>query len=186
MADPTKEFQDVLTDASRTQFAAAKERMRFALNGVLLKVEGDSLELVATDGRRLARDGLSQPLLFRGSIHRRHRRLSTKALGGIPHGVRYRSIDPAGSTPHLLSSHYRCGHYSRGQLFHRLVFVPGIETRAGARAGQLAGSRGRDTLRGRSPNCARNAVVHSIGRPITLVNEPSTDAIIRRPAACAA
>jgi DNA polymerase-3 subunit beta len=40
----------------RTQFAAAKERMRFALNGVLLKVEGESVELVATDGRRLARD----------------------------------------------------------------------------------------------------------------------------------
>jgi DNA polymerase-3 subunit beta len=40
----------------RTQFAAAKERMRFALNGVLLKVEGENIELVATDGRRLARD----------------------------------------------------------------------------------------------------------------------------------
>ncbi len=40
----------------RTQFAAAKERMRFALNGVLVKVEGESVELVATDGRRLARD----------------------------------------------------------------------------------------------------------------------------------
>jgi DNA polymerase-3 subunit beta len=40
----------------RTQFAAAKERMRFALNGVLLKVEASSIELVATDGRRLARD----------------------------------------------------------------------------------------------------------------------------------
>jgi DNA polymerase-3 subunit beta len=40
----------------RTQFAAAKERMRFALNGVLVKVEGEVVELVATDGRRLARD----------------------------------------------------------------------------------------------------------------------------------
>ncbi len=40
----------------RTAFAAAKERMRFALNGLLLKVEGESLELVATDGRRLAVD----------------------------------------------------------------------------------------------------------------------------------
>jgi DNA polymerase-3 subunit beta len=40
----------------RTQFAAAKERMRFALNGVLVRVEGESVELVATDGRRLARD----------------------------------------------------------------------------------------------------------------------------------
>jgi DNA polymerase-3 subunit beta len=41
----------------RTHFAAAKERMRFALNGVLLKVDGDMIELVATDGRRLAREG---------------------------------------------------------------------------------------------------------------------------------
>jgi DNA polymerase-3 subunit beta len=40
----------------RTAFAAAKERMRYALNGLLLQVEGTSLELVATDGRRLARD----------------------------------------------------------------------------------------------------------------------------------
>jgi DNA polymerase-3 subunit beta len=40
----------------RTAFAAAKERMRFALNGVHLHVEGESIELVATDGRRLARD----------------------------------------------------------------------------------------------------------------------------------
>jgi len=40
----------------RTHFAAAKERMRFALNGVLVKVEAENVELVATDGRRLARD----------------------------------------------------------------------------------------------------------------------------------
>ncbi len=38
----------------RTAFAAAKERMRFALNGLLVQVEGESIELVATDGRRLA------------------------------------------------------------------------------------------------------------------------------------
>ena len=40
----------------RVAFAAAKERMRYALNGILLHVEGDSVEMVATDGRRLARD----------------------------------------------------------------------------------------------------------------------------------
>ena len=40
----------------RTAFAAAKERMRYALNGLLLQVEGESIELVATDGRRLALD----------------------------------------------------------------------------------------------------------------------------------
>ncbi len=40
----------------RTAFAAAKERMRFALNGVLVHVSGEEVEVVATDGRRLARD----------------------------------------------------------------------------------------------------------------------------------
>ena len=38
-----------------TSFAAARERMRFALNGVLVRVEGETIECVATDGRRLAR-----------------------------------------------------------------------------------------------------------------------------------
>jgi DNA polymerase-3 subunit beta len=38
-----------------TSFAAARERMRFALNGVLVRVEKDQIEFVATDGRRLAR-----------------------------------------------------------------------------------------------------------------------------------
>ncbi len=39
----------------RTVFATAKEAGRFALHGVLFKIAGDQLELVATDGRRLAR-----------------------------------------------------------------------------------------------------------------------------------
>jgi DNA polymerase-3 subunit beta len=39
----------------RTVFAAAKEAGRFALLGVHFKIEGDALELVATDGRRLAK-----------------------------------------------------------------------------------------------------------------------------------
>lgn len=38
-----------------TAFAAARERMRFALNGVLVRAEGETIECVATDGRRLAR-----------------------------------------------------------------------------------------------------------------------------------
>jgi DNA polymerase-3 subunit beta len=50
---PVGTFREMIR---RTQFAAAKERMRFALNGVLVKVEGDTIELVATDGRRLARE----------------------------------------------------------------------------------------------------------------------------------
>lgn len=39
----------------RTVFATAKEAGRFALHGVLVRVSGKTLELVATDGRRLAR-----------------------------------------------------------------------------------------------------------------------------------
>lgn len=38
----------------RTSFATARETSRYAINGVLLKVNGKKLEMVATDGRRLA------------------------------------------------------------------------------------------------------------------------------------
>ncbi|HEU4395745.1 MAG TPA: DNA polymerase III subunit beta [Planctomycetota bacterium] len=45
----------VLEDlVARTSFAAAKEKMRYALNGILLLVKGDELQGVATDGRRLS------------------------------------------------------------------------------------------------------------------------------------
>ena len=39
---------------NRTVFATAKETSRYAINGVLLKRDGKKLEMVATDGRRLA------------------------------------------------------------------------------------------------------------------------------------
>jgi DNA polymerase III subunit beta len=39
---------------ARTIFATARETTRYAINGVLLKRDGKKLELVATDGRRLA------------------------------------------------------------------------------------------------------------------------------------
>ncbi len=39
---------------SRTSFAVARETSRYAINGVLLKRDGKRLEMVATDGRRLA------------------------------------------------------------------------------------------------------------------------------------
>lgn len=39
---------------TRTLFAAAREASRYAFNGVLLKRDGKRLEMVATDGRRLA------------------------------------------------------------------------------------------------------------------------------------
>jgi len=38
----------------RTAYAAARETTRYAINGVLWRVSGSKLELVATDGRRLA------------------------------------------------------------------------------------------------------------------------------------
>jgi DNA polymerase III subunit beta len=39
---------------ARTSFATAKETSRYAINGVLFKRDGKRLEMVATDGRRLA------------------------------------------------------------------------------------------------------------------------------------
>ncbi len=47
--------QDVLSQlVSRTIFSTSKETSRYAINGVLLKRSGKKLEMVATDGRRLA------------------------------------------------------------------------------------------------------------------------------------
>lgn len=45
------ELRDLI---SRTLFAAARETSRYAINGVLVKREGKKIEMVATDGRRLA------------------------------------------------------------------------------------------------------------------------------------
>lgn len=45
---------------NKTLFAAARENTRYAINGVLMKRDGKKLEMVATDGRRLA--------LCRGSV----------------------------------------------------------------------------------------------------------------------
>lgn len=39
---------------SRTEFATAKEKMRFALNGILVLLDDTLLQMVGTDGRRLA------------------------------------------------------------------------------------------------------------------------------------
>ncbi len=45
------DLQDLI---SKTIFAAARETSRYAINGVLLRRDGKRLEMVATDGRRLA------------------------------------------------------------------------------------------------------------------------------------
>jgi len=45
---------DLKTMIERTRFAAAREQARYALNGILFSLKGETLRLVATDGRRLA------------------------------------------------------------------------------------------------------------------------------------
>lgn len=44
----------ILDLVARTVFATARETSRYAINGVLMKRDGRKLEMVATDGRRLA------------------------------------------------------------------------------------------------------------------------------------
>ncbi len=48
---PVQSFGELI---SRTLFATARENTRYAINGVLLNREGKKIEMVATDGRRLA------------------------------------------------------------------------------------------------------------------------------------
>lgn len=48
---PAKSFSELI---ARTIFATARENTRYAINGVLLSRDGKKLEMVATDGRRLA------------------------------------------------------------------------------------------------------------------------------------
>jgi len=44
---------------ARTLFAAARENSRYAINGVLMVRDGKKLEMVATDGRRLAKSSVT-------------------------------------------------------------------------------------------------------------------------------
>lgn len=50
----TIEAKDLRQMIERTKFAAAREQARYALNGILFALKGETLRLVATDGRRLA------------------------------------------------------------------------------------------------------------------------------------
>src|SRR5262249_21644278 len=45
---------DLIQLINQTTFATARENSRYAINGVLLEREGSKLNVVATDGRRLA------------------------------------------------------------------------------------------------------------------------------------
>jgi len=61
-----------------TVFAAARENTRYAINGVLWQGRGTRLQLVATDGRRLA---LSSAAIVGGAAEDVHAIVPTKALG---------------------------------------------------------------------------------------------------------
>lgn len=50
----TQNAASLMDLVSRTIFATARETSRYAINGVLFKRDGKKLEMVATDGRRLA------------------------------------------------------------------------------------------------------------------------------------
>lgn len=50
----TMHSDDLLQLISRTTFSTARETSRYAINGVLLRRVGKRIEMVATDGRRLA------------------------------------------------------------------------------------------------------------------------------------
>jgi DNA polymerase III subunit beta len=66
---------------SQTIFATARENTRYAINGVLLEREGNKLNVVATDGRRLAlAKGLCKPGKADGEARRHHAIVPTKAL----------------------------------------------------------------------------------------------------------
>lgn len=65
---------------NRTIFATAKEHTRYAINGVLWEKSGKKLQLVATDGRRLAK--VAGPLLESGGKDQ-SAIVPVKALGAI-------------------------------------------------------------------------------------------------------
>ncbi|MHC5082515.1 MAG: DNA polymerase III subunit beta [Planctomycetota bacterium] len=54
-ADLQVSLQSLQEGIEQTVFSAAKESTRYALNGILWEVDGKKLQLVATDGRRLAK-----------------------------------------------------------------------------------------------------------------------------------
>lgn len=55
------ELEDLKTMVAKVIFAITHEETRFQLNGALLKVLGDKLEMVATDGHRMALVNCPQP-----------------------------------------------------------------------------------------------------------------------------
>ncbi len=54
-SDFTLDFETIRRLIEWTSFAAARENTRYAINGVLWKIDGEKLVLAATDGRRLSK-----------------------------------------------------------------------------------------------------------------------------------
>jgi DNA polymerase-3 subunit beta len=61
----TVSLEDLKTMVQKVIFAITHEETRFQLNGALLKVLGDKLEMVATDGHRMALVNYPQPIADR-------------------------------------------------------------------------------------------------------------------------
>jgi DNA polymerase-3 subunit beta len=97
-----------------TAFAAARERMRYALNGVLIRVEGGVVEFVATDGRRLARATApvvnAGPGEFQAIVPTKGLQQLDKSLGEGDTEVRL-----------SVANNHLCGRTSRVSVVSRLV-----------------------------------------------------------------
>lgn len=97
-----------------TAFAAARERMRYALNGVLVRVEGGVIEFVATDGRRLARATAPVISAAQGEFHAI---VPTKGLQQLD-----KSLTDADTEVRLsVASSHMCARTSRVSVVSRLV-----------------------------------------------------------------
>ena len=97
-----------------TAFAAARERMRYALNGVLVRVEGGTIEFVATDGRRLAR---ATAPVGTGATGDFHAIIPTKGLQQLD-----KSLSDADTEVRLsVSGNHLCGRTERVSVISRLV-----------------------------------------------------------------
>ena len=83
---PARDLQRII---ARTLFATAKETSRYAINGVLLKCTGGRIDMVATDGRRLALAKMSIKKGPKGNadiqciIPSKALNLASRVMGGI-------------------------------------------------------------------------------------------------------
>jgi DNA polymerase-3 subunit beta len=99
---------------ARTAFAAAKEQGRYAMHGILVVVEDETLRMVATDGRRLAIS--SCPIATAGGPPKRAI-VPTKALQSFQRVI----TDPL-ETVHLSFADNQLGlRTKRAEIFARLI-----------------------------------------------------------------